>query len=136
MMRKINSVTRQASRQRSGRPARRAALTSRSVRDDRRRRDSTGGTYEVQVRAENGRVATLLGSDVTATGMRLIGPRSLIGQKLEVTIPRDGPGKCVLVRVVWSRLVSDGLWENGGAVLELVVTPSVNGGRVGSRATR
>jgi hypothetical protein len=83
----------------------------------------------VKVRAEDGRECTLLSRDVSATGIRLIGTRRLLGQKVRVSIPRPGAattdspraaaGWSFLVRILWTCAVGDDLFENGGAFMEV-----------------
>jgi hypothetical protein len=77
----------------------------------------------VRVRTEDGREFTLLSRDLSPTGMRLIGTRRLLGQKVRVVIP--GPENepaarplCFLVRVLWTCALGDDLFENGGAFLD------------------
>ena len=65
----------------------------------------------------------LLSRDISPTGIRLIGTRSLQGQKVRVLIPRqdDSDGHwCFLVQILWSSQIGDNLVEHGGAFLELL----------------
>jgi hypothetical protein len=50
-----------------------------------------------------------------------VGPRRLLGQKVHVLFSRPGgrPPFDFLVRVLWTCAVADGLFENGGAFLEV-----------------
>jgi hypothetical protein len=75
----------------------------------------------VQVRTEDGQELTLLTRDVSLAGIRLIGTRRLLGQKVRVTFPADEPGgPCAfVVRVLWTCAVGTDLVENGGAFVEL-----------------
>ena len=61
----------------------------------------------------------------SCNGIRLIGPASLLGQKIRVKLPtgQGNESKCFSVQIVWSSVVGDGLCENGGAFLGLVRTP-------------
>jgi hypothetical protein len=62
----------------------------------------------------------VLTKDISSSGLRLLGARDLLGQKLRVTIPRPaGPGWTFTVRIVWTCRVGDELYENGGTFLEL-----------------
>lgn len=63
----------------------------------------------------------VLTRDISPTGIRLLGSRSLLGQKVRVCIPA-GPNKeyVFLVRILWTVMVADDLYENGGALLELI----------------
>jgi hypothetical protein len=75
----------------------------------------------VKVRAEDGKEFTLLTRDLSPTGVRLIGTRRLLGQKVHVYLPReDGAAYCLLVRILWTCAVGDDLFENGGSFLELL----------------
>lgn len=75
---------------------------------------------QVQVELEDGRQMQLLSRDLSATGIRLIGPRSLLGQKVRVLLPQEaGAEPCaLLVRILWAGMVGEGLFENGGTFLE------------------
>jgi hypothetical protein len=74
----------------------------------------------VQVRTEDGRIFTLLSRDLSTSGMRLIGTRSLLGQKVQVrpTGTPAGEGWCFVVRVIWTCSIGDELFENGGTFIE------------------
>jgi len=95
------------------------------------------GTTEVE-RREHGRVPfvqptkillpdhreiQLLSRDISPTGIRLIGTRSLQGQKVRVLIPRQDNGQgdwCFLVQILWSSQIGENLVEHGGVFLELL----------------
>jgi hypothetical protein len=63
----------------------------------------------------------VLTRDISGAGIRLLGCRELLGQKLCVTIPApSGPAQTFLIRVVWTCRVGDDLYENGAVFLELV----------------
>jgi hypothetical protein len=65
----------------------------------------------------------LLSRDISPTGIRLVGTRSLQGQKVRVLIPRqdDSDGHwCFLVQILWSSQIGDNLVEHGGIFLELL----------------
>jgi hypothetical protein len=76
----------------------------------------------VKVFTEDDREFTLLSRDISPTGIRLIGTRRFLGQKIRVKIPRtDSTTPCsFLVRVLWTCAISDDLFENGGTFIELV----------------
>ena len=79
----------------------------------------------VSVQTEDGRQTTLLSRDLSPTGIRLIGPRSLLGQKVRVVLPigeGDGP-LTFMVRILWAAAIGDELFENGGTFVELVGPP-------------
>ena len=75
----------------------------------------------VTVRGEDGAEYTLLSRDLSATGIRLVGTRRLLGQKVHVLVPRPGgePPYDFLVRILWTCAVGDGMHENGGSFLEV-----------------
>jgi hypothetical protein len=65
----------------------------------------------------------LLSRDISPTGIRLIGTRSLQGQKVRVLIPRQDNGQgdwCFLVQILWSSQIGENLVEHGGVFLELL----------------
>jgi hypothetical protein len=75
----------------------------------------------VTVRGEDGAEFSLLSRDLSATGIRLVGTRRLLGQKVHVLVPRPG-GEApydFLVRILWTCAVGDGMYENGGSFLEV-----------------
>ena len=87
---------------------------------ERRGQDRVDFVQTVTVRTEDGDECTLLSRDLSPTGIRLVGTRRLLGQKVRVFVPRSGqPPYEFLVRVLWTCAVGDGLFENGGAFLEV-----------------
>jgi hypothetical protein len=88
---------------------------------ERREEDRIDFVQPVKVRIEDGREFTLLTRDLSATGIRLIGTRRFLGQKVHVSIPiKDGAATCdFLVRILWTCTVGDDLVENGGIFLEM-----------------
>jgi len=93
-----------------------------AARIERRQHDRIDFIQPVRVSTEDRREMTLLSRDISTTGLRLIGTRSLLGQKVRVMIPRgqDAAPRCFLVRIVWTCAVGDTLFENGGTFLEVV----------------
>ena len=83
----------------------------------------------VTVLTEDGLRFTLLGRDLSATGIRLLGTRRLLGQRVRVLISLPagaGPGQTQAVwsfqvRILWTCAVGDDLFENGGTFI--VVNP-------------
>jgi hypothetical protein len=76
----------------------------------------------VKVRTEDGKEHALLSRDLSPTGVRLLGTAGFLGQRVQLEIP-DSEGKplCrLLVRILWTCAVGDGLFENGGNFLELL----------------
>jgi len=88
---------------------------------ERREQDRVDFVQTVTVRTEDGGEFSLLSRDLSAAGIRLVGTRRLLGQKLRVLVPRGGNQAPYdfLVRVLWTCAVGDGLFENGGAFLEV-----------------
>ena len=74
----------------------------------------------VKVVSEDGREWTLLSRDLSTTGIRLVGMRRLLGQKVRVLVPSaGGPPLNFLVRVLWTCPVGEDLVENGGTFLSV-----------------
>jgi hypothetical protein len=75
----------------------------------------------VKVQSEDGKEYTLMTRDLSTTGVRLIGTRRLLGQKIHLLLPREGAEQPyrLLVRILWTCAVGDDLFENGGTFLEL-----------------
>ncbi len=88
---------------------------------ERRGQDRLEFVQPVKVRAEDGREFTLLTRDLSPTGIRLVGTRRLLGQKISVLIPRsDSPEPWnFIVRILWTCSLGDDLVENGGTFVEL-----------------
>jgi hypothetical protein len=88
---------------------------------ERRGQDRIDFIQPVTVRTEDGREFTLLSRDLSTTGIRLIGTRRLLGQKVRVLVPRpDGATAwSFLVRILWTCAVGEDLFENGGAFLKV-----------------
>jgi hypothetical protein len=99
-----------------------------SRKNERREQTRTDFIQPVKVHTEDGREHTLLSRDISPTGIRLIGTRRLLGQKVRVTVsapegepgtPRP-PGWTFLVRVLWTIAIGEDLFENGGTFLEMM----------------
>jgi hypothetical protein len=90
---------------------------------ERRERDRVDFVQPVKVVTEDRREFTLLSRDLSPTGIRLIGTRRLLGQKVRVHIPRPDKGQAwdFLVRILWTCAVGDDLFENGGTFMEVAV---------------
>jgi hypothetical protein len=93
---------------------------------ERRGEDRVDFIQPVKVRTEDQREFTLLSRDLSATGIRLIGTRRFLGQKVSVAIPNpEGPNPWnFLVRILWTCPVGEDLVENGGTFLRVSSTPS------------
>jgi hypothetical protein len=90
--------------------------------DDRRKQDRIDFIQPVLVETEDHREYRVLTRDLSPTGIRLIGNRSLLGQKLRVHIASTGGSRpCTfLVRILWSCAIGDQMYENGGSLLGMV----------------
>jgi len=88
---------------------------------ERREEDRYSFVQQVQVFTEDNREFTLLSRDISPTGIRLVGTKRFLGQKIRVRIPRTNgtPPSGFVVRVLWTCAISDDLFENGGTFLEL-----------------
>jgi len=88
---------------------------------ERRGQDRVDFLQTVTVRTEDGSEYSLLSRDLSPTGIRLVGARRLLGQKIHVLVPRSGgePTFDFQVRILWTCAVGDGLFENGGAFLDV-----------------
>jgi len=92
---------------------------------ERRRQDRIDFIQPVKVQTEDGREFTLLSRDLSTTGIRLIGTRSMLGQKVRVLVQSGTEAPVAfLVRVLWTCAIGDDLFENGGAFLEVVPAES------------
>jgi hypothetical protein len=90
---------------------------------ERREEDRVDFVQPVRVRTEDGREFTLLSRDLSATGIRLVGTRRLLGQKVRVHVPAPGepaagPSQCFVVRILWTCAVGEDLFENGVMFLD------------------
>jgi hypothetical protein len=90
--------------------------------EERRGQERVDFVQPVTVQLEDGRSFTLLSRDLSPTGIRLVGTRRLLGQKVRVSLPQgEGEEPCTfLVRILWTCAIGDDLFENGGSFLEIV----------------
>jgi hypothetical protein len=90
-----------------------------AARVERREQDRLDFIHPVQVITEDGEGLTLLTRDLSASGIRLLGTRRLLGQKVRVRVPAaGGAGPWEFqVRILWTCPVGDDLVENGGTFL-------------------
>lgn len=96
------------------------AHKSRSKTDERRGQTRVDFIQPVKIRTEDGKVYGLLSRDLSATGVRLLGTKQLLGQKVQLELP-NGKAPCrLLVRILWTCAVGDDLFENGGTFVELL----------------
>jgi hypothetical protein len=90
-------------------------------RVERRGQDRLDFIQPMTVLTEDGREHHLLSRDLSPTGIRLIGTRRLLGQRVHVVIPdpEGGPPTRFAMRILWTCAVGDDLFENGGRFLEV-----------------
>jgi hypothetical protein len=90
--------------------------------DERRGRVRVDFIHPVKVRTEDGREYTLVSRDLSATGIRLLGTKHLLGQKVQLELPvGEGQSPCrILTRILWTCAIADDMFENGGSFLELL----------------
>lgn len=93
-----------------------------SRNDERRGQARVDFVQPIHVRTEDGKQHALLSRDLSPTGIRLLGTRRLLGQKVQVLLPRgtNEPPLRVVTRILWTCAVGDDLFENGGTFLELI----------------
>jgi hypothetical protein len=92
----------------------------RSKTDERRGQARVDFIQPVKIRTEDGKEFGLMSRDLSATGVRLLGTKRLLGQKVQLELPNgDAPCK-LLVRILWTCAVGDDLFENGGTFVELL----------------
>ncbi len=95
---------------------------SRGKGDERRGQARVDFIQPVKIRTEDGTEATLMSRDLSATGVRLLGTKRLLGQKVQLDLP-SGTGDAIcrlLVRILWTCAVGDDLFENGGSFVEML----------------
>jgi hypothetical protein len=90
-------------------------------RVERRGQDRIDFVQPVKVVTDDEREFTLLSRDLSTSGIRLVGTRGLLGQKVRVLIPRDDQKApwSFRVRILWTCTIGDDLVENGGTFLEV-----------------
>ncbi|MFO0880489.1 MAG: PilZ domain-containing protein [Gemmataceae bacterium] len=92
-------------------------------RIERREQGRVEFVQPVVVLTEEGRSHTLLTRDLSATGIRLISTRRLLGQKLRVVLPAGTDEFHFVVRILWTCPLGDDLVESGGSFLEVQRRP-------------
>jgi hypothetical protein len=90
-------------------------------RVERRVQDRLDFIQPITVVTEDGREHHLLSRDLSPSGIRLIGTRRLLGQKVHILIPdpEGGSPTRLATRILWTCAVGDDLFENGGRFLEV-----------------
>jgi hypothetical protein len=76
----------------------------------------------VKVRTEDGKAHTLMSRDLSTTGIRLVGTKRLLGQKVQLELAAsDGqPGCRLLARILWTCAVGEDLFETGGNCVDVL----------------
>lgn len=94
---------------------------SRAKSDERRRQARVDFIHPVKIRTEDGKEHTLMSRDLSTTGVRLLGTKGLLGQKVQLELADGSEATCRLtVRILWTCAVGDNLFENGGSFVELL----------------
>jgi hypothetical protein len=103
-------------------------------RVERRGQDRIDFVQPVKVVTDDQREFTLLTRDLSTNGIRLVGTRGLLGQKVRVLIPRDDEPTAwsFSVRILWTCTIGDDLVENGGTFLEVNDAGGLQGDKVTS----
>jgi hypothetical protein len=90
--------------------------------NERRGQNRIDFIQQVKVTTEDGKEFALLSRDLSPTGIRLLGTKQLLGQKVRVDLPvgEDMAACRILARILWTCAVGDDLFENGGSFLEVL----------------
>jgi chromosome condensin MukBEF ATPase and DNA-binding subunit MukB len=75
----------------------------------------------IKVHTADGHTLNLLSRDVSTSGIRLVGTKQLLGQKVQIELPHGADGEALILnaRILWTCAVGDDLFENGGSFLEI-----------------
>ena len=117
-------VREEQTQQRGIQKAIRQIIRSHRAEDDRverRGQDRIDFIQPVKVVTDDDREFTLLSRDLSTSGIRLVGTRRFLGQKLHVLIPRDDDPTPwnFRVQILWTCAIGDDLVENGGRFIEV-----------------
>ena len=95
---------------------------NRGKQDERRNQVRVDFIQPVKVRTDDGKEFALMSRDLSTTGVRLLGTKRFLGQKVQLELPgADAEPACRLsVRILWTCSVGDDLFENGGSFVELL----------------
>jgi PilZ domain len=95
---------------------------NRGKEDERRHQVRVDFIQPVKIRTEDGKEYALMSRDLSATGVRLLGTKRLLGQKVQIELPSGNaePACRLSVRILWTCSVGDDLFENGGTFIELL----------------
>ncbi len=94
---------------------------ARAGKTERRGQDRIDFVQPVKVVTDDGREFTLLSRDLSTSGIRLVGTRRLLGQKVRVLVPRSDEAAPwnFRVQILWTCALGDDLVENGGTFMEV-----------------
>jgi hypothetical protein len=91
-------------------------------RHDRRGEVRIDFVQPVRVHTADGKSWTLLSRDLSTTGIRILGTKQLLGQRVEIELPQnqEDPPLRFTCRILWTCAVGDELFENGGTFSDVV----------------
>jgi hypothetical protein len=84
---------------------------------ERREQGRIDFVQQVQVILDDGRACAMLTRDLSPSGLRLIGTRRLLGQRVTVRVPLGSGHVDFQVRILWTCPIGEDLVENGGTFL-------------------
>jgi len=91
------------------------------VRQERRACQRVSFSQAVTVVTQDQQVLHLVTREISLSGVRLLSTSNLQGQQLRLWLPAAGsPARCFRVCMLWSAIVGDDLYENGGLFLEML----------------
>jgi hypothetical protein len=92
------------------------------VKTERRNQERIDFVQQIKLFTEDDRELNVLSRDISTKGLRFIASRGLLGQRVRVVIsrPDNSAPICFVVRILWTCIVGDGLFENGGNVLSVL----------------
>lgn len=97
------------------------------VDNNRRQETRHNFPFPIQAQSEDGENFTVLGRDLSSTGIRIVSGKSLLGRKLVLCLKNStnhfDREISLLTRIVWTESVGDGLYENGGTFLDVETAP-------------
>lgn len=90
---------------------------------DRRQEERIPYTQPLKILTEDNLELTVLSQDLSPSGIRFIANRSFLGRKVRILLPKvdqDPEHLMLVVRILWTTGVTEGLFENGGTFLEMI----------------
>ncbi|GBD35923.1 hypothetical protein HRbin36_01038 [bacterium HR36] len=88
---------------------------------ERRSADRVEVYWPVTLTLEDGTAHRAVTRDISVSGIRFLGSRSLLGQRIVVRLTlNNGHEHVFSVRILWTCEVGDSLYENGGSVLQVL----------------